>query len=354
MPEINPMQTAAAPPPAVSKTTILMSGLLCDVYGLAELSSAQQRPPSAVSCLWLYHGRLRAKEDMGDFAARAVSRWNSSEQRTKAGRGLIAVAFDQRNHGSRLLSATANESWKGGNRAHALDMYGMVAGMVSDTKGLMDAVEGYVKMEMEGDKHGWKIDQHLALGVSLGGHSVWQAMFGDARMEAGVVIIGCPDYMALMSDRAKRSKLSTYSAEDDGASFLGSRDFPQDLVAACLKGDPKGILFGTGAIPAAENNLPEAEIQCLRALLDARLGGKKILVCSGGDDRLVPYAKTQPFVELLQKAAGTWYADRGLEVENIVYDGVGHLFSDGMVEDACRFLVDVVARAGEVPERSKI
>lgn len=157
-----------------------------------------------------------------------------------------------------------------------------------------------------------------------------------------------------MSDRAKRSKLSTYSAEDDGASFLGSRDFPPDLVAACLRGDPKGILFGTGAIPAAGEQLPAAWIRTLRALLDARLGPKKILVCSGGDDRLVPYAMTRPFVEFLQRAAETWYDDGSLEIENVVYDGVGHLFSEGMVEDACRFLVDAVVSAREVPEKSKI
>lgn len=42
---------------------------------------------------------------------------------------------------------------------------------------------------------GWRIDQHLVLGVSLGGHSAWQTMFREERVEAGVVIIGCPDYM---------------------------------------------------------------------------------------------------------------------------------------------------------------
>jgi len=41
-----------------------------------------------------------------------------------------------------------------------------------------------------------KIDQHLALGVSLGGHSVWQLMFAEPRVTAGVVVVGCPDYMS--------------------------------------------------------------------------------------------------------------------------------------------------------------
>jgi len=39
------------------------------------------------------------------------------------------------------------------------------------------------------------IEQHLVLGVSLGGHAAWQLLFNDPRVTAGVVVIGCPDYM---------------------------------------------------------------------------------------------------------------------------------------------------------------
>lgn len=201
----NPMR-ASTPPPAVSRTTIHMFGLLCDVYGLEELVAREKRP-SAVSCLWLHHPRLRAKEDMEDIASRVISRWeeksSSSSSSVSGGgsssRSLIAVAFDQQNHGTRTASATARDSWREGNKTHALDMWGMVAGMVADTKGLLDVVEGYVKMELgqrDGEAaEGWGIDQHLVLGVSLGGHSAWQTMFREERVEAGVVIIGCPDYM---------------------------------------------------------------------------------------------------------------------------------------------------------------
>jgi dienelactone hydrolase len=34
------------------------------------------------------------------------------------------------------------------------------------------------------------------MGVSLGGHAAWQVLFNDPRVTAGVVIIGCPDYMS--------------------------------------------------------------------------------------------------------------------------------------------------------------
>lgn len=191
MPEQNQMRSATTPPPAVSKSTIPMSGLLVDVYGLTELSAQN---PSSVSCLWLFHGRGRKKEDMGDFASRIIARHTTTTAAAAASpaRGLIALAFDQRNHGTRLVSEIANESWKSGNEKHAVDMYAMVAGMVSDTRGLMDVVEGYLKVEAGG---GWRVEQHLALGVSLGGHSTWQALFGEERIVGGVVIIGCPDYM---------------------------------------------------------------------------------------------------------------------------------------------------------------
>jgi hypothetical protein len=42
---------------------------------------------------------------------------------------------------------------------------------------------------------GPSIDQHLVLGVSLGGHAAWQVFFNEPRVTAAVVIIGCPDYM---------------------------------------------------------------------------------------------------------------------------------------------------------------
>lgn len=185
----NPM-AALTPPPPVSKKTIHMAGILVDIYGLDEV------PPHAarVSCLWLHHPRTRAKEDMSNIAARCVSAWNhqnGSSGGGGGGRGLIAAAFDQRNHGGRMVHAPGNAAWRDGNPTHAQDMFSIVAGTVADQVGLMDAVGGYVF----NDEGGRDIDQHLALGVSLGGHSVWQLMFADPRVCAGVVVIGCPDYM---------------------------------------------------------------------------------------------------------------------------------------------------------------
>lgn len=190
MPPANPLGPPSSPGPSVSLTTLQITGLLVDVYGLAELAPTATR----VTCLWLHHPRSRRKEDMADFARRAVSAFNRSSAAAAAaaaGRGLIALAFDQRNHGSRAVDEGANGSWREGNPRHAQDMFGVVAGTAADQERLIDAVAGYLFVGGVGER---TIDGHVLLGVSLGGHSVWQTMFLDGRVKAGVVIIGCPDF----------------------------------------------------------------------------------------------------------------------------------------------------------------
>jgi pimeloyl-ACP methyl ester carboxylesterase len=227
-----------------------------------------------------------------------------------------------------------------------------------------DLVEGYLFPD---DTEGMRsIDQHLALGVSLGGHSVWQLMFAEPRVTAGVVVIGCPDYMSefmvpsflrrkglnrvvltvipdLLSDRARLSKLATYSAQDSGASFLGSRDFPPSLVEACKKYDPKGILFGASTVPDVKSS--GAEDEPTRKIVQKHLRGKKFLLCSGGDDKLVPYRCSEPFLKWFKQATETWFREEGVSVDDRVYPGIGHAFSKDMVADAVSFIVDAVANA---------
>ena len=135
---------------------------------------------------------------------------------------------------------------------------------------------------------------------------------------------------------------------DCGSSpFLGSRFFPPSLISVCHRLDPKAMLFGTNAIPAPP--LPASEAARVRGLLEARrLRGKKLLLCSGGADELVPYAASAPLIAVLQEAVADGRA--GVALEDRVYDGVGHRFSKDMVEDAVRFLVKVV---GEGPRERR-
>ncbi len=106
----NPLQnTHSSSPPAISVTTIHVAGILTDIYGLEELSPSCK----SISCLWLLHPRLQQRAIMSSVASSCINDW---KQRTSSdSTGLIAVAFDQRNHGSRCVKELANEAWRGGN-----------------------------------------------------------------------------------------------------------------------------------------------------------------------------------------------------------------------------------------------
>lgn len=332
-------------PPAVSVETLAVTGIMVDVYGLQELPSNLTH----VSVLWLHNPRLGTKARMAPMAQRAVGEYNATRQASST-RGLIAAAFDQRNHGTREVHPLSNQSWKKGNPHHAQDMVGIISGTVVDTSLLIDALPAYLFLESCPSPP--VFDQHICLGVSLGGHSTWQALFAEPRITAGVSIIGCPDFQLLMRDRARLSKLPTYyddtptptaGAGAAGSGFLGSRDFPPALVAQCARFDPKGILFGADDVVEAPSEAQQAR---LRPILDAHVKGKKLLMCIGGDDKLVPWRCSEPFTRFFTGAAQGWYKDSGLVADNRVYAGVGHECSSGMVVDAVRFVCEVVQSAG--------
>ena len=105
----------------VSSKTLNVAGLLVTVYGLDELSTEAK----TLTCLWLLHPRLCDQSYMEPIASSAITTCNV-ELHTSGhivSGGLIAVSFDQRNHGSREISKTANNDWIGGNETHAQDMF---------------------------------------------------------------------------------------------------------------------------------------------------------------------------------------------------------------------------------------
>lgn len=148
-----------------------------------------------------------------------------------------------------------------------------------------------------------------------------------------------------MTDRARLSKLESY-VSTDGADFLGSKDFPRALISSIQKWDPKGLLFGTSEI---NPNPSQKEQARLRELLDSKIRGKNILVCSGGSDKLVPYHCTEPFMKFLKNAISGWYDDGNIYVEDNVYSGIGHAYSEDMQKDTLRFVSDVLAETLSKP-----
>ncbi|KAK4203277.1 hypothetical protein QBC40DRAFT_346376 [Triangularia verruculosa] len=318
-----PSPSSLPPSPFISLTTRPITGLQCDIYGLSELSPSIHH----ISILWLHHQRTHTKQSMRDIASRCISAWNSfslhqnvhnpSASSTTPRRGLIAIAYDQRNHGTRLVEETVNGSWREGNPNHAIDMFAGIRGMVVDQSLLIDVIEGM--LFPKGEK---RVDQHLALGRGVD----------------------------LLSDRARLSKLQTYSVQDNGASFLGSRDFPPSLVNACQKYDPKAVLFGPHPVP--EHTVQNRQELIRQTILYERLQGKKLLVCSGSVDKLVPPRCSDPFMGWLKRAAvsppsPSFDKEQRFWVDDRLYQGVGHEFSAEMVKDAVQFIVGAVMAAGE-------
>ncbi|MCJ1266188.1 hypothetical protein MMC22_006071 [Lobaria immixta] len=341
MAALDPMaNTYPVLPPTVSKKTFTIAGILTTVHGLDELN----RSIKNVACLWLLHPRLQTQECMEPLAASNIHEWNRRLQRRKKDEvliGLIAVSFDQRNHGSREINKLANETWKSGDERHAQDMFSIFHGTTVDVSLLITYLSSYIFPMSE-----HIITDNMVCGVSLGGHSAWQCILHDARISTAIIIIGCPDYTSLMSDRARLSKLDTWtSGIPPGSRFLGSKDFPQGLVHAVGKYDPVGLFMGQFSTRTDENYthpLSDREKRRLILTMNNLLRGKRILNLAGGADKLVPYKLTVPFIRWLQDAVapGGLSGDGGTVVEDIVFDGVGHEMSPGMVKEVVRFVVE--------------
>ena len=232
-----------------------------------------------------------------------------------------------------------------------------IDGTSIDTSHLITYISSYVF-----PKSDHTITNNLVLGISLGGHAAWHCLFHDPRITAAIVIIGCPDYVRLMSDRAQLSKLQTWvGSPHPGSDFLGSADFPPGLVEAVEQYDPAGLLLGNVSDrneEIYERDPSEAEMKRIRPLMERCLQGKKILNLSGGADKLVPYKCGEPFLKWLKRAIsdGAWFGDGGVFLEDIVFENIGHETTPNMVKEAVRFVSQLLecAEIGPLGRASKI
>lgn len=319
--------------PAISAKKFHIAGILVTALGLDELP----KNCTEITTLWLLHPRLQNAETMIPLGTLCINAYNTS--RGSSTHGLIGITFDQRNHGARLVDAKSNGSWRDGNERHAQDMFSCFNGTAVDVSLLLDHLGSFIFEDLkfaQGEEP--ILERNFVMGVSLGGHAGWQLLFVEERVQAAVVVIGCPDYMSVMTDRARLSKRASW-LKDNGASFHGSKDFPKALVDAISVWDPRGILFGEDQIPTDPPvPLGPSEAGRLMEVLDERVKGKQVVVLSGAADKLVPYKFTQPFVTFLDEAVkpGGWW-EGGLELRNIAFEGVGHEMSQGMVDECVQF-----------------
>jgi hypothetical protein len=208
-------------------------------------------------------------------------------------------------------------------------------------------------------------NQHIVLGVSLGAHAAWHNILHDKRFLAAVIIIGCPDFSRLMAQRASKSKISDWTTSSiPGSAFFGSPSFPDALIGSIDSSDPAGALLPLGAkatglpplqAPKTASLLPISQARTV-ARLNKMLKGKAILNLSGGNDKLVPYSCSAPFMDFIKAAAEPregWWKEGGLLVVDRVFPGVKHETSPEMAKMAVEFVGDVVEGKIQVGEGVK-
>ena len=203
------------------------------------------------------------------------------------------------------------------------------------------------------------ITDNMVLGVSLGGHAAWHCVLHEQRISTAIIVIGCPDYLALMSDRARLSKLGSWTrSEPPGSQFIGSEDFPSNLVEAVERYDPAGIFLGARLRTAEDYNSPPSaeEQKRLRPLMHSTLQGKRILNMSGANDKLVPYHCGEPFLGWLKAAVASdgWLGDGYFTLKDIIVDHVGHEMSPQMADEANKFILETMAIRSRPAAFSKI
>lgn len=272
-----------------------VGGLPVNVYSTGVTSS------KPVVVLFVLHGRTQKSEDY-IFLVNALLAQDLQHKR----RDLYVVTFDHRNHGHRMVDANANEGWSKedgkGNEKHAIDMYTIQTGTALDVSFLIDFLPAYLFPNGERTIEEWGV-----AGVSLGGHSTWISLARGPRVSFGVPIIGCPDFMKLMTGRAE---------EWGKTPFAGSKYLPKSIVKFIEEFDPAKRPF-----TAKDSSNPFI--------------GKKILVLSGAADELVPWYVSESFFEGLEVGI---HGSKRVVVE----EGVGHRCSEKMVVELVNFVVELL------------
>ncbi|KDQ28626.1 hypothetical protein PLEOSDRAFT_1102666 [Pleurotus ostreatus PC15] len=180
-----------------------------------------------------------------------------------------------------------------------LDMYGIQLGTQRDLSHLIDFLPSHLF------PHGERtIEQWGVAGISLGGHTAWLALAHEPRITFGIVILGCADYLALMSRRAAESE---FELTPPTLPIL-----PPSLVSLVRHVDP---IYTPYTVNDSRNPFL----------------GKKILVLRGAMDRIVPWSASARFVHGLE------VGERGLKTV-MAQEGVGHECTVEMTKWMAEFL----------------
>ncbi|TFK98673.1 Alpha/Beta hydrolase protein [Pterulicium gracile] len=283
----------------IIKQEFLISGL--KVYAYSHKSSLASDKPIQVH--FMLHWRLANCAAVDSAARKAVLLAQAMKDREH---DLVVIVFDHRNHGVRQVELRANQSWDEGNPTHAPDMYSIVLGSAHDVSMLIDLLPCYLLPHtLNRQIVDWGVS-----GVSLGGHTAWVLMAREPRLSHAVIVIGCPSYSKLVTDRCISS------------------GYPQ--VAPYLPQSFLDLVQRTSAenVPYTKNDKSNP------------FYNKKLMIIVGGEkDVLVPWKESREYV------MGLNVGPKGIKKVHI-HQEAGHEFNKEMIDETASF----IASYGALPE----
>ncbi|KAG0700568.1 Alpha/Beta hydrolase protein [Suillus ampliporus] len=279
-----------------SKQTLLVGGLVVDVYSHPSATD----PTTPIHALFFLHGRYgSAQRPYVIDTIKTIVNYGSGGASPRK-KDLIVVAFDHRNHGTRLVNKQRNLEWsedpRKNNDQHAVDMYTIRTGSAQDVSFLIDHLPSFLYPSGQRTIVEWGMG-----GIDIGGLSTWTALSREPRLTVGISIIGCPDYTKLISQRAASS----------GVPFKPPY-YPDSLKAYVDANDP-------AKLPYRAKDRPNPFL------------GRKILVISGAEDTLVPWVASVEFVQNLE------VGEDGIK-QVVLLEGVGHKTTPRMQREAGLFV----------------
>jgi pimeloyl-ACP methyl ester carboxylesterase len=290
--------------PRSSRQELAIGGIVVYVYGLKEIDAFTDR----LTILYLAHNRTRTYLVTEGIAHEVLHRYNEDKGVTNL--PLIAVTFNMRNHGDRMVSESANRTWKDGNELHGIDLLSSIDGSADDFKLVMKYLPGYL---------GFSGTIYNVLGgVSLGAHTAWRLTTELPNLVGMFAVVGCPNLTGLLCSRlgieVKKNGVLVPSHEFYRLPYDGLVSYMDDIQRARW---PRWLhdIVRSGDSAIQDGGFPK---------------NVKLLLQNGAKDPLVPAHYTTQWVNSVSR--------KERDIEYFVQENTGHSCTKEMVYNIAAWL----------------
>jgi pimeloyl-ACP methyl ester carboxylesterase len=295
-------------------TEFLIGGIKVYVYGLSHIPAHVQQ----LNAVYVLHPRGQTYRFSEQVAEIWLERHYSNSEVP-----LIAVTFDNRNHGERTIDAKRNNDWQEGNRSHGVDLCSGIEGSTQDTLLVVEYLPSVLPTVVETPI------RNIITGVSLGGHISWRVanLLGPDKVHGIVPIISTPNLALMLVDRFYNQVLGRKLEIPEGISQV---EFANSTYRALLDGPERQKL--ASALPTSLWETV-SKVDC-QLETDFRI--RTFILC-GRDDPLVPAAFNERWLTQRNR-------DRHEQIKIFIQPNTGHTLTPEMVDLAGTWLIELLSQ----------